>query len=300
MKNVAIGINPIVWSNDDLPGIGGDIGLETCLSEAAAAGYTGVELGRKFPRNAGRLAPMLEKHGLSLISGWYGGRLLQQSARDEAAGLKDHLNLLKRMGCKVLIFAEVTSCIHSDLRARASQRPKMNAAQWALLAGRLSELARLTLDEGVLLSYHHHMGTVVQSAQDIDRLMETTGDAVGLLLNTGHAACAGADPASIAENYGSRVAHVHLKDVRPAVLQHCLNGDGSFLGAVLNGVFTVPGNGCVDFETILSALGSAEYEGWLVVEAEQDPSVAPPAKYATLGYQYLQRILGYSGRSRGS
>ena len=300
MKNVAIGINPIVWSNDDLPGVGGDISLETCLSEAAAAGYAGIELGGKFPRDAGRLAPMLENHGLSLISGWYGGRLLQRSARDEAAELQDHLELLQQMGCKVLIFAEVTACIHSDIRARTSQRPNMNTGQWALLARRLSELARWTLDAGVLLSVHHHMGTVVQSAQDIDRLMETTSDAVGLLLDTGHAAYAGADPATIAENYGSRIAHVHLKDVRPTLLQHSLNGDSSFLAAVLNGVFTVPGDGCVDFEAVLSALGKADYEGWLVVEAEQDPSVAPPAQYATSGYQNLKSMLAYSGRSRGS
>lgn len=188
--------------------------------------------------------------------------------------------------------------IEQCLGALAEKADGIDALKAAL--ERLRELARRTLDAGVLLSVHHHMGTVVQSAQDIDRLMETTGDAVGLLLDTGHAAYAGADPATIAQNYGSRIAHVHLKDVRPTVLQHSLNGDSSFLAAVLNGVFTVPGDGCVDFETVLSALGKADYEGWLVVEAEQDPSVAPPAQYATSGYQNLKSMLGYSGRSRGS
>ena len=299
MKDVVIGINPIVWSNDDLPGVGGDISLETCLSEAAAAGYAGIELGGKFPRNAGQLAPMLENHGLSLISGWYSGRLLQRGVRDEMAELQDHLDLLKRMGCEVLIFAEVSSCIHSNIRARVSQRPNMNAEQWALLARRLSNLAGMTADRGVVLSYHHHMGTVVQSAEDIDRLMEMTGDAVGLLLDTGHAAFAGADPAAIAAKYGSRISHVHCKDVRPAILGQCLNGDSSFLAAVLDGVFTVPGDGCLDFKAVLSALGKADYAGWLVVEAEQDPSVAPPPRYARLGYENLRSILGYSDHSRG-
>jgi len=288
--NVSIGINPITWSNDDLPGVGGDISLETCLRDTAAAGYDGIELGGKFPRDAERLAPMLEKHGLSLVSGWYSGHLLQQDAADEAGDLRDHLNLLKQMGCTVLIFAEVTSCIHSDIGARASRRPEMGKEKWSSFAERLSELARMTADDGVLLNYHHHMGTVVQSAEDIDRLMESTSDDVRLLLDTGHALYAGVDPAAIARTYGSRIAHIHCKDVRSGILERSLNRDSSFLEAVLDGVFTVPGDGCVDYPAVLSAVDEAGYEGWLVVEAEQDPSIAPPAKYATLGYENLRRL----------
>ncbi len=288
--NVHIGINPITWSNDDLPGVGGDISLETCLSETATAGYAGIELGGKFPRDAGQLAPMLEHHGLSLVSGWYSGHLLRQDAKDEAADLKDHLSLLKQMGCKVLIFAEVTSCIHSDIEARASQRPTMNKEQWKLFAERLSDLARMTADEGVMLNYHHHMGTVVQSAEDIDLLMDSTSDDVGLLLDTGHAIYAGADPATIARTYSDRIGHVHCKDVRSAVLARSLNSDSSFLTAVLNGVFTVPGDGCVDYKTVLSIMNEAGYADWLVVEAEQDPSVATPAIYAKLGFENLRKL----------
>ncbi len=288
--NVHIGINPITWSNDDLPGVGGDISLETCLSETATAGYAGIELGGKFPRDAGQLAPMLEHHGLSLVSGWYSGHLLRQDAKDEAADLKDHLSLLKQMGCKVLIFAEVTSCIHSDIEVRASQRPTMNKEQWKLFAERLSDLARMTADEGVMLNYHHHMGTVVQSAEDIDLLMDSTSDDVGLLLDTGHAIYAGADPATIARTYSDRIGHVHCKDVRSAVLARSLNSDSSFLTAVLNGVFTVPGDGCVDYKTVLSIMNEAGYADWLVVEAEQDPSVATPAIYAKLGYENLRKL----------
>ena len=287
-----IGVNPIMWRNDDLPYIGGDISLATCLSDAAAAGYDGIELGSKFPRDAERLAPLLAEHGLSLISGWYSGHLLLQDVESEAAALASHLGLLKQMGCNILIFAEVTACVHADIGARASRRPVMDKAQWASFASRLSHLARLTADAGMLLSYHHHMGTVVQSADDIDRLMEMTSDEVHLLLDTGHLVYAGADPAAIARAYGRRIAHIHCKDVRPGILKHSLNRDSSFLQAVLDGVFTAPGDGCVDYASVLAAVADAEYEGWLVVEAEQDPSVAPPAAYAKLGCENLRRLAG--------
>lgn len=166
----------------------------------------------------------------------------------------------------------------------------MGKEKWSSFAERLSELARMTADDGVLLNYHHHMGTVVQSAEDIDRLMESTSDDVRLLLDTGHALYAGVDPAAIARTYGSRIAHIHCKDVRSGILERSLNRDSSFLEAVLDGVFTVPGDGCVDYPAVLSAVDEAGYEGWLVVEAEQDPSIAPPAKYATLGYENLRRL----------
>jgi inosose dehydratase len=289
--NVSIGINPITWSNDDLPQVGGDISLETCLRDAAAAGYEGIELGGKFPRDANELGPLLERHGLSLVSGWYSGHLLEQSVKDEAATMKGHLNLLKQMGCNVLIFAEVTSCVHSDKDARVSRRPRLSHDQARQFAERLSELAKMTADDGVMLNYHHHMGTVVQSADDIDQLMEAAADQVQLLLDTGHALYAGADPSAIAKKYASRIGHVHCKDVRPAVLERSLNNDCSFLTAVLNGVFTVPGDGCVDYSSVLAIMKEADYEGWLVVEAEQDPSVAPPAHYANLGCKNLHSLI---------
>ncbi|MCY3818006.1 MAG: myo-inosose-2 dehydratase [Gammaproteobacteria bacterium] len=289
--NVSIGVNPIIWSNDDLPHLGAEISLETCLADAAAARYAGIELGGKFPRDPERLAPLLESHGLSLVSGWYGAHLLLRDAQEEAAELQGHLDLLKRMGCKVLVFAEVTSCTHAESDIGVSRRPRMKRSEWALFADRVGELARMTADQGVKLAYHHHVGTVVQSAADIERLLETTPDDLWLLLDTGHALYAGADPVAVAQTCGGRIAHVHCKDVRRAILDRCLNNDSSFPAAVLDGVFTVPGDGCVDFKTVLSVLRRAAYEGWLVVEAEQDPSVAPPARYANLGYENLQRII---------
>lgn len=282
-----IGINPISWSNDDLQYVGGDISLQTCLREASAAGYSGVELGHKFPRDATALRPLLDEHQLSLVSGWYSGHLLGQDETREARDMAAHAALLQAMGCGVLIFAEVTGCIHSDPGARLSQRPRLEAGQWREFGRRMSQLASVAADQGLELCYHHHMGTVVQSEDDIDALMSATSDEVRLLLDTGHAVFAGADPLALAKTYSGRIGHLHCKDVRPGVLGNCLNRDCSFLDAVLDGVFTVPGDGCVDYESIFATLAQAQYSGWVVVEAEQDPSVSPPLKYARMGHQHL-------------
>lgn len=287
---ISLGINPITWSNDDLQYVGANISLNTCLRDAAAAGFDGIELGHKFPRDARLLRPVLEKHGLSLVSGWYSGRLLQRDGKQEAAAMKSHATLLAAMDCNVLIFAEVTGCIHSDLTARLSQRPQIAAAEWKSFGSRMSEVAKAAAGYGLKLCYHHHMGTVVQSAADIDALMQETSDDVHLLLDTGHAFFAGADPAMLAQQYSDRIGHLHCKDIRIQPMRRCANRDGSFLDAVLDGTFTVPGDGCIDYPSVLSALG--DYSGWAVVEAEQDPSVAPPAKYARLGHDNLRALIG--------
>jgi inosose dehydratase len=287
MMSLRIGINPISWSNDDLQYVGGDISLQTCLREAAAAGYQGVELGHKFPREAAVLKPLLDEHDLSLVSGWYSGHLLGQDETREARDMAAHAALLQAMGCELLIYAEVTGCIHSDPGVRLSQRPRLAAGQWREFGQRLSRLAGAAADQGLALCYHHHMGTVVQSRDDIDALMSATSDEVRLLLDTGHAVYAGADPLALAKTYAGRIGHLHCKDIRPQVLSACQNRDGSFLDAVLDGVFTVPGDGCVDYEDIFLTLAQAQYSGWVVVEAEQDPSVSPPLKYARMGHEHL-------------
>jgi len=289
---ISIGINPITWSNDDLQYVGGDVSLQTCLTETAAAGYDGIELGHKFPRDAGTLQPLLDEHGLSLVSGWYSGRLLERSASDEIEAMTAHADLLEAMGCDVLIFAEVTGCIHSDVDARLSSRPRIAAAEWQQLGRRLSEVASACRDRGLKLCYHHHMGTVVQTRSDIDALMQETSDEVCLLLDTGHAFFAGADPAALAHDYATRTGHLHCKDVRKNVMRQSLNRDSSFLEAVLNGVFTVPGDGCIDYPGVFAELSKVNYDGWAVVEAEQDPSVATPSTYASLGCKNLRNLVG--------
>lgn len=289
--NRPIGINPISWSNDDLQYVGGDISLQTCLSEAAAAGYDGVELGHKFPRNATSLRPILDAHGLRLVSGWYSGQLLRRSAGEEISAMQQHAGLLRDMGCDVLIFAEVTACIHGNIDTRLSQRPRLSAKEWAGFGQRMSEVADAAADMGLRLCYHHHMGTVVQSAEDVDALMNETGEAVWLLLDSGHAVYAGADPVALATQYAGRIGHVHCKDIRLPVLRHCRNRDSSFLAAVLDGVFTVPGDGCIDYPALFRPLVEKAYQGWYVVEAEQDASVAPPLAFASAGHQYLDKTL---------
>ena len=289
--NLSIGINPISWTNDDLQYVGGHISLETCLSEAAGAGYDGVELGHKFPRDAAVLRSVLAQHNLSLVSGWYSGQLISRDSDSEIAAMADHADLLQAMGCGVLIFAEVSGCIHDSKDTRLSQRPRLRADQWSLFGRRLTEVGKAAADKGLKLCYHHHMGTVVQTGADIDALMNETGDDVYLLLDSGHAMFAGADPVKLAQQYADRIGHVHCKDIRKAVMDQCLNRDCSFLDAVLNGVFTVPGDGCIDYAGLFAALDNVSYSGWAVVEAEQDASVANPLAYARLGYANLSALL---------
>lgn len=292
---IRIGINPLTWSNDDMPELGADIPLEVCLSEARQAGYAGIELGHKFPRETAALRPLLERHGLALVSGWYSAQLLNRPVPSEIESLRGHLSLLRDCDCEVMVFAEVTGCVHGDRKLPLSSRPRLDDAQWAALCGGLEEVARHLQSNGLHLAYHHHMGTVIESESEIDRLMSSTSDSVGLLLDTGHLTFAGGDPLSVIERHGERIVHVHCKDVRKDVVDSALAHDQSFLDAVLDGVFTVPGDGDIDFSAVCEALGEVDYSGWLVVEAEQDPAVAHPLTYATLGQQTISRIVVDAG-----
>jgi inosose dehydratase len=282
---VRLGANPIGWSNDDLRELGAHISLETCLSEARAAGFAGMELGHKFPREASALRRVLSAHDLDLVSGWYSSNLLSRDAEAELAALEPHLALLESLGATVLVFAETTGAVHGDRGRAISSRPRLAADDWPRLGQRMTRVAEAVAARGLDLVYHHHMGTVVETSEDIAALMAATGPAVKLLLDTGHATFAGADPVKLARDYCARIGHVHCKDVRTAVMHCALQEDWSFLDAVVAGVFTVPGDGDVDFPAVLAELPG--YAGWLVVEAEQDPEKAPPAAYARRGYVNL-------------
>lgn len=286
---VRIGANPIGWSNDDLRDLGGATPLETCLAEAKAAGFEGMELGHKFPREPAALRAVLDRFGLALVSGWHSAELLRRSPDEEIAALRPHLDLLKALGSKVLVFAETSNAIHGDRARPLDERPVLDRGEWAEFGRRLTAVADRTLAEGLRLVYHHHMGTVVQSEADIDALMGTAGPSVHLLLDTGHAVFAGADPAALARRHRDRIGHFHAKDVRPAVMARARAERLSFLDAVVAGVYTVPGDGCVDYPAVLRELSG--YEGWAVVEAEQDPEKAHPLTYAELGYANLRRFL---------
>lgn len=295
---IRIGANPIGWSNDDLQEIGGATSLETCLAEAREAGFVGMELGHKFPREAGALKAALAPFGMACISGWYSAELLQRGPADELKALRPHLDLLKAMGSNVLVFAETSNAIHGQRHVPLSKRPRMMQADWKEWGHRLTAVAEATLAEGVRVVYHHHMGTIVEDAADIEALMANTGEAVHLLLDTGHASWGGADPAALAQKYRSRISHVHAKDVRRPVMERARAEDWSFLDAVLGpgkelGVYTVPGDGMVDYEAVFRALPG--YSGWVVVEAEQDPEKAHPLTYAKKGVAHLRACLAAAG-----
>ncbi|HTS23724.1 MAG TPA: myo-inosose-2 dehydratase [Casimicrobiaceae bacterium] len=288
---VKIGINPISWTNDDLPWLGGETPFEVALSEGKAIGYQGFELGNKFPRESAALRAVLAKHGLELVSGWYSGRLARRSAEEEIAAVGPHLELLAGNGAKVMVYGEVADSIQGA-PVPLYKRPRFRSdAEWRSYADKLTRFARHTLEHGVRLAYHHHMGAYVQAPADVDRLMALAGDEVGLLFDSGHMTFAGGDAVAMLAKHVRRVCHVHCKDVRPAVLAQAYNRDWSFLEAVINGAFTVPGDGAVDFAAIVALLRGHAYRGWLVVEAEQDPVVAPSYAFAEKGFRHLRGLL---------
>jgi inosose dehydratase len=287
---VQIGINPITWTNDDMPDLGADIPLETCLAETREAGYGGTELGGKFPRQADELRPILSRHRLKLISGWYDGRIFEREVAAEFAAIEPHLTLLRDFGCKVVVYADTSGRHHDGGFPPVSQRPTLSDADWPTYGRKVTALAERMAAFGVRMAFHHHMGTIVQSDADIDQLMAGSGEAAGLLFDTGHCLFGGGDPAALLERHIARVVHVHCKDVRRAVLDRALAEDMSFMGAVLEGVFTVPGDGCIAFTPLLRRLCEAGYAGWLVVEAEQDPRKAHPLTFARLGYRNLRAM----------
>ncbi|PSU36330.1 myo-inosose-2 dehydratase [Photobacterium lutimaris] len=296
---VQLGINPLTWTNDDLPSLGAETPLETCLTEGRKAGFVGFELGNKFPREASVLGPILANHDVKLVSGWYSGELLTRSVEEEIEAVQPHLTLLRELDAKVMVFAEVTDCIHGLQDTPVRLRPKFPAEKWQEYGKKLSEFAKYTKSQGVEVAYHHHMGTVIETAEDIDNLMEYTSDEVGLLLDTGHLTFAGADPVLVATRWAHRINHVHTKDIRADVLADVKNRNTSFLDAVLDGVFTVPGDGCVNYPAVFEQLKKANYQGWCIVEAEQDPSIAHPMTYATLGFNNLQKLAREAGLLTG-
>lgn len=291
--NVKIGINPISWMNDDLPSLGGETPLETALSEGAQIGYRGFELGNKFPKEPAALRAVLGKYNLECVSGWYSGRLADaaRTVEQEIEAVGPHLRLLAENGATVMVYGEVADAIQGQPQP-LFQRPRFtSAAQWQAYADKMTAFARHTLSHGVRLSYHHHMGAYVESPADVDQLMALTGPELGLLFDSGHMTFGGGDAVAVLARHIARVSHVHCKDVRPAVTKMARNRDWSFLQSVMNGAFSVPGDGCIDFDGVLRLLHRHGYEGWLVVEAEQDPAVAPSYQYAEMGYLHLRELV---------
>lgn len=300
---VKIGINPITWTNDDMPSLGGDTPLEVCLTETRAAGFAGTELGGKFPRVSAELGPILAAHDLDLVSGWWDGRILDRTVEEEFAAIRDHLTLLRDLGAKHVVYADTSRGRLDGIFQPISQRPRLADDEWTAYGAKVTKLAEVMADFGVAMAFHHHMGTIVETEAEIDALMAHTGPAVGLLFDTGHCAFAGADPMTVLARHVDRIVHFHAKDYRPDVLERARAGDSSFMAAVLEGIFTVPGDGAIDYVPLLRRLADAGYAGWLVVEAEQDPAKAHPLTYATMGRRNLgaaAEAAGFTVVDRGS
>ena len=295
--SVKLGIAPIAWSNDDMPELGGDTPLEQCLSEASEAGFIGIESGGKFPKKSEELLPLLEKYKLNLCSGWYGANLRKNSVKEEIEVIQEQLKLFKDCNAPCMVFAEVSGSIQGDPKRKLSSRPQMNNDEWKSFNDKLSDMGKYLEDQGMPLAYHHHMGTVIETEDDTIRLLENTNDSVKLTLDTGHMLFAKGNSKKILENFSERLIHLHCKDIRKNVLEKSLKQDLSFRGAFLEGAFTVPGDGCIDYKPLFDILKKKNYSGWLVVEAEQDPSKANPFEFAKIGYSYLTKTLDKSGIS---
>ncbi|MCY3877825.1 MAG: myo-inosose-2 dehydratase [Rhodobacteraceae bacterium] len=290
-----LGVAPIAWSNDDLPELGGDTPLETCLREAAEAGFTGIETGGKFPAQAAELGPLLKQFRLSLCGGWYSGTVLTNDPQAEKDQVHTQLTLFRELQAPCLVYGETAHTIQNIRNAPLRSRIRLDDAQIRTYGHRLTEFSEYCADAGMPIAFHHHMGTAIESEQDVDRLMNHTGEAVHLLYDPGHMAFAGGDVMRVIEKHARRVTHFHAKDVRRRIIDGLDRNRESFLDAVLKGAFTVPGDGGLDFPSMISQLAELGYQGWFVVEAEQDPAKAPPDEYAKIGYATLHAALAAAG-----
>ncbi len=290
-----LGIAPIAWSNDDLPELGGDTPLETCLSESRAAGFSGVETGGKFPKTSAELGPILEAHGLKLCSGWYSGTLLDQELAAEKDQAWAQLELFRELEAPCIVYGETAGTIQNRRDVPLNRRRRLAEEDIAAYGRRLTAFAEFCAEQGVPLAFHHHMGTAIETEPELDLLLAKTGEAVHLLFDSGHLRFAGGDGLAVIERHGRRILHVHMKDVRAAVLESLDRDTDSFLEAVLRGAFTVPGDGDIDFAAVVRRLADVGFEGWFVVEAEQDPAKAPPFEYAQIGQRALTAALGAAG-----
>jgi inosose dehydratase len=284
------GVSPIAWCNDDMRELGGDTTLDALLTDVKQIGFEGVELGHKFPRDPQVLAPIMARHGLDVIGGWYSSSLLLRDADAEIAALSDHLALLEAMGSSVFILAETSNAVHSDRASRLSSHPVLPAGDWKQFGERLNTVAHYINGRGLRFAYHHHLGTVVETGDELERFFDATDDHVGLVLDTGHALGGGFEPLRVIERRPERVAHVHCKDIRRRKFDQFRAGGASFLDGVIGGMFTAPGDGDYDYAPFIAALADIEYSGWIVIEAEQDPAMADPRQYSQLGLDALKRL----------
>ncbi len=295
--SVRIGISPIAWQNDDLPDLTAAYTMEQALKEAREIGYTGVERGRRMPQDTAGLRAYLDRYGLALCGGWCSGNLMRNSVKEEIEAVRGQVAQFVALGSPCLVYAECSNTVQGDIATPVNARPKVSRAEVTAYAAKLSDLAKWMADEGMVLAYHHHMGSMIEDREDIDALMEGSSDEVTLLYDTGHLRFGGADVLDTLRTWGHRVRHVHYKDVREDVTKAVRAGNRSFLDAVVAGAFTVPGDpdGAIDFRAITEELARMNYAGWIVVEAEQDPAKAPPYAFSKIGHDHILALCRDAG-----
>ncbi|MCI6043973.1 myo-inosose-2 dehydratase [bacterium] len=294
-EKVKLGIAPIAWTNDDMPDLGKENTFEQCVSEMALAGFTGSEVGNKYPKDPEVLKKALELRGVEICNQWFSPFLLTKPFEEVEAEFRAQLAFLKAMGSKIIGASEQSYSVQGQMETPVfGHKYVMNEEEWNTLCTGLNKLGKIAKEEyDISLTFHHHMGTVVQTAEETKRLMEGTDpEYVSLLFDSGHFAYCGEDPVAMVTKYVNRIKHVHLKDIRPDVVAKVKAEDMSFLAGVRAGAFTIPGDGCVDFKSIFKVLEDADYEGYMVVEAEQDPAKANPLEYAIRARKFIAENTG--------
>lgn len=293
--SVKIGISPIAWQNDDLPDLTAAYTMEQALRESREIGYIGAERGQRMPQDTDGLRRYLEANDIALCGGWCSGNLLVNDVATEIEAVRQQVEQFVALQSPVMVYAECSNTVQGQIGTPVGNRPKLSRDETLAYAAKLSELAAWMADQGMPMAYHHHMGTIIESEDEVNWLMEGSTDAVGLCFDTGHLLFGGGDVSATLDRWDSRVAHVHFKDIRPEVVADVRANDRSFLDAVIAGAFTVPGDGCIDFQAVANKLKAMDYDGWIVVEAEQDPAKAPPYDYSKKGYAHIVEVCGKAG-----
>ncbi len=288
-----LGMSPIAWWNDDLPQLSDDVSLEECLRQSRSAGFTGMEKGRRFPESAAEMLPILKKADVTLCGGWFSGTVVNESLEANMERIQPMIDLFKAVNAPCIVYGEVGRSIQGDQSKPLATKPRLTGDEMKAYGRRMTEFAEWVEDQGMPLVYHHHMAAVVETEQELDSFMHHSG--ISLLFDAGHLAFAGGDVLRAIDNHHKRIKHVHTKDVRMDVIKGLDRAKESFLDAVIKGAFTVPGDGSLDFAAIVKKLAGYGYEGWFVVEAEQDPKKAPPMKMAEIGHKELMRVMTAAG-----
>ncbi len=295
--SVKIGISPIAWQNDDLPDLTAAYTMEQALKEAREIGYTGVERGQRMPGDTEGLRAYLDASDIALCGGWCSGASLVNDFATEREAVREQVAQFVALNSPCIVYAECSNTVQGQIATPVNDRPNLSKDEVLAYAAKITELAKWMADQGMPMAYHHHMGTIIESEDDVNWLMEGSGPEVKLCFDTGHLLFGGGDVLATLNRWGDRVHHVHFKDIRPQVVQDTRENNRSFLDAVIAGAFTVPGDGCIDFQAVANTLKALDYSGWIVVEAEQDPAKAPPYEYSKMGYDHILEVCGKAGLS---